>query len=114
MALETGTYISDLNKSNPSSGDPKSQGDDQIRLVKGTLLATFPLVKGPIPIAHDQFASKDYVNNAAFNTVLPGQPGGTISYRLVTRNGVATWTNDSLFANDERLAEAQAIALSIG
>lgn len=111
MALETGTYISDLNKNNPAPGDPKSQGDDQIRLVKEVLLNTLPLVTGPIPIAHDQFASKAYVNNAAFSTVLPGQPGGVLPYRLVTVSGMASWQLDSLFDNDDRLAEAQAVSL---
>ncbi len=111
MALETVTYISDLNDKNPTSGDPKSQGDDHIRNTKEALLNTFPLVKGAIPIAHDQFASKDYVNNTAFQTVLPGQPGGALAYRLVTRSGMATWQLDSLFNEDDRLAEAQAVSL---
>lgn len=111
MSLETGAYISDLNDSNPTSGDPKSQGDDQIRLVKRILKITFPAFTGVMPIAHDQIASKDYVNNAAFNTVLPGQPGGALAYRLVTRNGMATWQLDSLFNEDDRLAEVQAVSL---
>lgn len=42
MALETGTYISDLVTTNPAAGDAKSQGDDHIRLIKSTLQATFP------------------------------------------------------------------------
>jgi len=114
MALETGTSIGDLDPENPKPGDPKSRGDDHIRLVKKLLKQTFPLVFGPINIAHDQFASKDYVNNAAFQTSLPGQPGGTVTYRLVTQNGMATWKNDSTFADNKRLAEAHAIALSLG
>lgn len=47
MGLETGTYISDLNASNPvGATDPKSQGDDHIRLIKSTILATFPNLTG--------------------------------------------------------------------
>ena len=46
MALETGTYISDLVATNPLSSDPKSAGDDHIRLIKSTLKATFPNVTG--------------------------------------------------------------------
>lgn len=42
MGLETGTYISDLVASNPLSGDPESQGDDHLRLIKSVLQATFP------------------------------------------------------------------------
>ena len=114
MALEDGTYIDDLDPENPRPGDAKQRGDDHLRLIKKALKNTFPLVAGAIPIAHDQFASKDYVNNAAFQSVLPGQPGGALSYRLVTQNGMAKWQNDSLFANDDRLAEMQAVALSLG
>lgn len=114
MSLETATSISDLNDSNPSPGDPKSQGDDHLRLIKKILKITFPLFTGPMPIAHDQVASKAYVNQTAFSTSLPGQPGSADPYRLVTRSGMAGWELDSVFADDDRLAEAHAIALSIG
>lgn len=40
MALETGNYINDLVITNPTSTDPKSQGDDQIRLLKTVLKET--------------------------------------------------------------------------
>ena len=46
MALETGTYISDLVVTNPTATDPKSAGDDHLRLIKSTLKATFPNVTG--------------------------------------------------------------------
>lgn len=52
MSLETGTYISDLNSANPVGTDVKSQGDDHIRLVKSTILATFPNVTGAITPTH--------------------------------------------------------------
>lgn len=48
MALETGTYISDLTITNPTSTDPKSQGDDHLRLIKSTVKATFPNVTGAV------------------------------------------------------------------
>jgi hypothetical protein len=43
MALETGTWVDDLVITNPTSGDPKSQGDDHLRLIKTVLKNTFPL-----------------------------------------------------------------------
>lgn len=52
MSLETGTYISDLNSSNPTSSDPKSQGDDHIRLLKSTVKATFPNITGAVSASH--------------------------------------------------------------
>jgi hypothetical protein len=42
MGLETATFLSGLNTAWPPSGDPKAQGDDHIRLLKSTLVATFP------------------------------------------------------------------------
>lgn len=48
MGLETGTYISDLVITNPTSSDPKSQGDDHLRLIKSTVKATFPNVTGAV------------------------------------------------------------------
>ena len=40
MPLESGTYISDLVTTNPTSADPKSQGDDHLRLLKTVLKNT--------------------------------------------------------------------------
>lgn len=41
MALETATFIADLVPANPGSTDPKSQGDDHLRMIKAVLQATF-------------------------------------------------------------------------
>lgn len=42
MGLESATYVSGLDASNPLGTDLKSQGDDHLRLIKSTLKATFP------------------------------------------------------------------------
>lgn len=54
MSLETATYINGLDVNNPTSGDPKSQGDDHLRLVKSTIKATFPSVTGAVTLTHTQ------------------------------------------------------------
>jgi hypothetical protein len=54
MALETGTYISDLNSSNPTATDVKSEGDDHLRLIKSTVKATFPNVSGAVTATHTE------------------------------------------------------------
>lgn len=54
MALETGTYISDLVATNPTSTDPKSAGDDHLRLVKSTVKATFPNISGAVTPTHTE------------------------------------------------------------
>lgn len=48
MALEVGTHISDLNQTNPVSTDGIGQADDHIRLIKKTILNTFPNITGPV------------------------------------------------------------------
>lgn len=42
MSLEAGSFISDLNQSNPPGTDKKKQGDDHLRLIKAVLRATLP------------------------------------------------------------------------
>lgn len=54
MSLETGTYISDLVSTNPTSTDPKSQGDDHIRLIKSLIKATFANITGAVTVTHTQ------------------------------------------------------------
>lgn len=72
MALETGNYIGDLDDTNPAATDPKSQGDDHIRLIKVALLQSFPGFDGAVIAAG--------TNGGAVNayTVTPGVP--LISY----------------------------------
>lgn len=48
MALETGNYVGDLNSANPGSADPKSQGDDHLRLIKLALRQSFAGFTGAV------------------------------------------------------------------
>lgn len=48
MAIESATYLSDLNVSNPPGSDPVGQADDHIRLLKSVLKTTFPNITGPV------------------------------------------------------------------
>jgi hypothetical protein len=64
MGLETGTYISSLNSANPVVGDNKTEGDDHIRLIKATLLATFPNVTGAVTPTHTELNYVDGVTSA--------------------------------------------------
>ena len=54
MGLETATYINSLNSTNPADGDPVSQGDDHIRLIKSAVKATFPNITGAVSLTHAQ------------------------------------------------------------
>jgi hypothetical protein len=48
MALETGSYISDLVATNPPGSDPKAQGDDHLRLIKSVVKNCFAGFAGSI------------------------------------------------------------------
>lgn len=55
MGLEVATYIHELVASNPiGASDPKSQGDDHLRLIKSTLQNTFANVDGPVTSSHTE------------------------------------------------------------
>jgi len=48
MPLEVATYINQLDAANPTATDPKSQGDDHLRLLKAVLQANFPNLTGAV------------------------------------------------------------------
>jgi len=54
MALESTTYIDGLVITNPTGTDPRSQGDDHLRLVKSTLRSTFPNITGAVTATHTE------------------------------------------------------------
>ena len=89
MALETGTYISSLVATNPvGASDPKSQGDDHLRLIKATILATFPNITGAVTPTHTELNYVDGVTSA-IQTQLDAK---------VTPTGTQTLTNKTLTA----------------
>lgn len=61
MPLETAAYISDLESANPAGTDQLAQGDEHIRLIKATLLATFPNITGAITKTQDELNDPDYL-----------------------------------------------------
>lgn len=76
MALETATYISDLDSANPTASDAKNQGDDHLRLIKSTVKATFPNVTGAVTPTHTELnyvagatsSIQTQLNNKAYKT----------------------------------------------
>src|SRR5574343_28330 len=64
MGLENPTYISDLVDTNPTSGDPKSQGDDHLRGIKHAVKTTFPNVAGAVTPTHTEL---NYVDGVTSN-----------------------------------------------
>ena len=74
MALETGTYISDLNVSNPAATDGVTQADDHLRLIKSTVKATFPNVSGAVTPTHTELNYVDGVTSAIQTQLDAKQP----------------------------------------
>jgi len=63
MALESTTYINGLVATNPTGTDPKSQGDDHIRLVKSAIKNTFPNITGEVTATHTELNYTDGVTS---------------------------------------------------
>jgi microcystin-dependent protein len=57
MALETASFINQLNAANPLSTDPVSQADDHIRLIKATIKNTFPNITSPVTATGAQLSN---------------------------------------------------------
>lgn len=82
MGLETATYISGLVASNPiNATDVVGEGDDHIRLLKSTILNSFPGITGAMTMTHTQ------LNNALVKT-----EGGTISGTVLISAGTTPGT----------------------
>jgi hypothetical protein len=61
MALESATYINQLNALNPDGTDLVSTADDHLRLIKSTLKNTFPNVTGPVTLTQNTLNNSDYL-----------------------------------------------------
>jgi hypothetical protein len=88
MGLETGTYISDLVAANPvGATDPKSAGDNHIRLLKATILATFAAITGAVTASHTELNNLAGVTGktGTGNVVLSASPTltGTVTAATV-------------------------------
>ena len=95
MALESTTYIDGLVTTNPTGTDPRSQGDDHIRLVKSTIRSTFPNVSGAMTATHTELNLIDgYTGTTAELNYNDVPTLGTVeASRTVTADAVGTTTN---------------------
>jgi hypothetical protein len=74
MPIESATYISDLNASNPiGATDPLSSADDHLRLLKSTIKASFPGITGAMNATQGQLNN---LNSLAALSVLANATGG--------------------------------------
>jgi microcystin-dependent protein len=102
MALETGTYIDDLVSSNPPQSDSLTQSAGHLRLIKSTLLATFPNITGAVSATHTEIdAAVDAVQAAQYipaGSILPFAGSSTPSgYLLCYGQAVSRTTYSGLY-----------------
>ncbi len=66
MGLETVTYLPELIQTNPiGASDPKSEGDDHLRIIKKSLLNTFGSFVGTAGAPKSVTLTEDQINDAA-------------------------------------------------
>ena len=68
MPLESGDFIPDLNENNPLGSDPKSEGDDHLRLIKRTVLGSFPAFVGTTAVPKSVSLTEDQISDAALKS----------------------------------------------
>ena len=68
MPLEAGDFIPELNANNPLGSDPKSEGDDHLRLVKRCTLGSFPAFVGNAGTPKSVSLTEDQLNDAALKS----------------------------------------------
>jgi microcystin-dependent protein len=73
MALESANYVNGLNSANPPAGDPVTQADDHLRLIKAVLQASFPNVNAAVT------ATPAQINTAAPTGLISLWYGSTAS-----------------------------------
>lgn len=92
MALESGTYIQDLVISNPDGAvDPKSGGDNHLRLIKTVAKNTFPNAIRPLYFEGSKTAQTGTVNVVAADAskVFPcNAAGGVVTVNLPASAGI--------------------------
>lgn len=112
MGLETGNYISDLVPTNPTPGDPKSAGDDHVRLLKAALLNCFPGFTGVVLLAgEDSGTAGAYVLTPPI-PLLAYSTGMMAVFRpMVTNAGASTLNVSGLGVRSIKRVDGDDVAL---
>lgn len=70
MTIESASYLNDLNTSYPQAGDPRSEGDDHMRLLKTVLKSTLPYMGGPLHKIQGGLSGSQTPSATVHNTTL--------------------------------------------
>lgn len=97
MPKETASHINQLVATNPDGADPKTQGDDHIRMIKQVLLTDFPNISGAVTADHTELSYCDGVTSAIqtqINTVnsnISGLSSSKVAKSGDTMTGALNW-----------------------
>lgn len=87
MAIESATYINQLDPTNPGSNDPVGEGDNHTRLLKSVLKATFPNVSGPINLTAGQLSNPILTTTPVADQAVYFTSGTTAANYVLTAHG---------------------------
>ena len=104
MPLEAGDFIPELNANNPLGGDPKSEGDDHLRLIKRSVLGSFPAFVGNNATPKSVTLTEDQINDAALKSEAASISGLWTFSEIVTfeRDDVRISMRDAVGNLDEK------------
>lgn len=94
---EQATFVADLNDQRPTGDEPISYGDDHIRLIKKTLVESFPNVAGAVTADHTELSYVDGVTSP-IQTQLDGLDG-----RVTTNTNNISSNSSAITALDARV-----------
>lgn len=118
MSIETANFISDLVPTNPLAGDPISQGDDHIRMIKAALQKTFPDADGEqyVPATPSTDGSTAMADGGRWveNTSVTTDSSGTLNATKVDVTTVdATTVNTQNFTTQDAQVNGTLVAPTI-
>jgi hypothetical protein len=113
MALETAVNIADLIKTNPGSGDPKSQGDDHIRSLKTVLQNAFAGFTGSVLVTGTDGGAADAYTLTPTNA-LPAYGNRMVAIFSPTVNGTGACTLNISGLGPKAVKSVSGAALTLG
>jgi len=99
MPLESGSFINSLNSLNPVSTDGLSFADDHLRLIKATILASFPNITGAMTATHTVLNGLD-ARVTAIETGVHASGTKMLFQQTAAPTG---WTKDTTNYNDHAI-----------
>lgn len=86
MSLETASWVTQLNSSNPTASDPVSEGDDHLRMLKTVLKNSFPSSSTAAIVPDVSGQSGKYLTtdgtDTSWGTVTAASPGFAVAMAI--------------------------------